>query len=1134
MEDVKVLQISTEKSVANVRELRDYIKELKDALNEEGKTLEENAKDAEDLRAAQAALRDAMYATTKSADDLRSVTDSMIDENGKLVTSTAGLTVSYNDLVHQLADLKSAWRSTTSEAERHDLGDQIDKINSKLKELDASTGTYSRNVGNYTNHITTWMGKMTSGFAATAGGAKSVIQPLTSVTAGLKAMSATPVIAILGLLANAISTVTRELKSSEENTLAMNRALAAFQPIADAMKRTIQGLGESLATLSNWIVDLLDKWGLLSDASKERMALAEQEGELSQQVRDNIVSEARLARDAANLRADAADKEKYSTETRIKFLKEAQMSEQAIYDNRAAIEYEIEKQKSTYSANSAAEQKRLAELEAAVIRTEAEAAQKRRQYTKEITSLRKQDASEARQAAQAAKQAAKEKVAATQAELTAEKDLLKQEAELLAAGSEERLQKEIQARELEYQIAVASAKEKVKNADNLARTLTALEAKYLNDIEKLERDHARAVSAEEVRVLQNRVSAAEQGSADYLVSVVALKRKELQSIERLEGETDAALAARRIAAAKALSDALLAVEEAGIKSRATVIVNATAALYDGELNQLQAVAALRRARLNGMYKEEGESEEAFRERLLQARRDYEDAVDALETATAERRTRAAADRVKTEQEKRLEQELAVRRQALDTIHKMEGENEDEFQARMLAARRDYDDAVERLARETAARRIAQETEYYTAEERQLASSVAAKRKALEDIHKAEEESDDAFYARRLQAWEEYDKALADLAAAAASRSTSSPTGGADIAAIQKEVADRKAALDALHQMEGENEAAFYDRQLEARQQYETALTALITEAGTVRDAEEETRIRSGAEARLALEVELKRRELENLHREEGESEEAFYARMLEARGAYHDALAALAEEQLDQERLVWENRMNAHQQGSDAYLTAAVALKRFELDTLHQMEEESDEEFRARQLAAEKEYQDAMQALWQGRIGLMQSYVSAVSSILGSLADIYEQDSENNEKAAKQAKNLRIATAVIDTISGAVTAYMTAQKLGPPQGLIVGALNAAAVTAAGVAQIAKIKATQVSRNGDGSGGETLSVPTSTAPEIPETPQQTALVDTAYNTQQLNANTRDQRVYILQSDLEESGKQVQVRQTETSF
>ena len=64
------------------------------------------------------------------------------------------------------------------------------------------------------------------------------------------------------------------------------------------------------------------------------------------------------------------------------------------------------------------------------------------------------------------------------------------------------------------------------------------------------------------------------------------------------------------------------------------------------------------------------------------------------------------------------------------------------------------------------------------------------------------------------------------------------------------------------------------------------------------------------------------------------------------------------------------------------------------------------------------------------------------------IADLYETDEENAEKNANKIKALRIAAATVDTISGAIGAFMQASEtIPPPYGQIVGALEAATITA---------------------------------------------------------------------------------------
>ena len=158
--------------------------------------------------------------------------------------------------------------------------------------------------------------------------------------------------------------------------------------------------------------------------------------------------------------------------------------------------------------------------------------------------------------------------------------------------------------------------------------------------------------------------------------------------------------------------------------------------------------------------------------------------------------------------------------------------------------------------------------------------------------------------------------------------------------------------------------------------------------------------------------------------------------------------------------------------------------------------------------------------------------VASTSTIFGAMADIYESNGKEDAKAQKKAKNLRIAGATIDMFQGAVTAYSTAQSLGPIAGPIVGAINAAAVIAAGTANIAKIKAQDVSGSGDSSGSAATA--TVEAPSVEPVVNEVRTVTSASEEDRLNSMAKDQRVYILSSDIEADQQQKRVQVAESTF
>ena len=219
---------------------------------------------------------------------------------------------------------------------------------------------------------------------------------------------------------------------------------------------------------------------------------------------------------------------------------------------------------------------------------------------------------------------------------------------------------------------------------------------------------------------------------------------------------------------------------------------------------------------------------------------------------------------------------------------------------------------------------------------------------------------------------------------------------------------------------------------------------------------------------------------------------------------------------------------------------AQDALERGDLDAyLEYQQEAADLEveietnaLREKKRLREQDAKDAKEKAKQ-QMEVMQSVASATSGILGSIADMYESDEKNSEKNANKIKGLRIASATIDTISGAIGAFMQAvQTIPPPMGAIIGGIQAAAVTAAGIAQIAKIKSTKVS------GSTSNSAPT--APAVTSAPvrtidiQQVRSVTSASEEDRLNQMASDQRVVLVMSDLEVKQNQSRVQVAEASF
>lgn len=156
----------------------------------------------------------------------------------------------------------------------------------------------------------------------------------------------------------------------------------------------------------------------------------------------------------------------------------------------------------------------------------------------------------------------------------------------------------------------------------------------------------------------------------------------------------------------------------------------------------------------------------------------------------------------------------------------------------------------------------------------------------------------------------------------------------------------------------------------------------------------------------------------------------------------------------------------------------------------------------------------------------------AISSILGSIADMYEQDADKNAESAKKAKNIRIASATMDMLGGITTALAGAftTKTGPWD-LVLAGVQAATILASGIANIAKIKQTDVSGNSSGGGASGASSAVVSAPAVV---QQVPLTRTLTGVAEEERLNQAQRVYVVYDDIAQTGRKVEVTENEATF
>lgn len=193
----KVITVDLGNTTTSLKDYKKHIDELRGSLLQLDEASEEYQTIAKEIKAEQDKLNEVMQVGKKTTDAAEG---------------------SYNQLSQTMSELKKQWKATADEAERADLGKQILDINNQLKELDASTGNFQRNVGDYTNAFEKAFDKCLDGIknidgpiGELGGTVKNMIPVIKSINAtaikGLtgikKAIAATGI----GLLVIAVSTL---------------------------------------------------------------------------------------------------------------------------------------------------------------------------------------------------------------------------------------------------------------------------------------------------------------------------------------------------------------------------------------------------------------------------------------------------------------------------------------------------------------------------------------------------------------------------------------------------------------------------------------------------------------------------------------------------------------------------------------------------------------------------------------------------------------------------------------------------------------------------------------------------------------------------------------------------------------
>lgn len=152
-------------------------------------------------------------------------------------------------------------------------------------------------------------------------------------------------------------------------------------------------------------------------------------------------------------------------------------------------------------------------------------------------------------------------------------------------------------------------------------------------------------------------------------------------------------------------------------------------------------------------------------------------------------------------------------------------------------------------------------------------------------------------------------------------------------------------------------------------------------------------------------------------------------------------------------------------------LALEVEAKKAELDTLHQLEEESEEQFQARLLAKRQEYANAMKALADYEQQVEVNKYKAIAGAMSALSGLLGEFSEDSKEAAIASKALALGTIAIQQGVAIAQAVQTATRSSATWVDMLAAIAAvvAGVTATIVPAVKMVKSAKFSTGGYVSG-----------------------------------------------------------------
>ena len=382
-----------------IRKIAEYRSQL-DVLRKREQTLKDDLKAGRISREQyNLKLSETKIATQQYNDAIRML-NKQVQNQLKLEKEQEGSLVALRaELSNATAAYDALSREEREGTKGKELQNHINAITEELKEAEEETQRFYRNVGNYEAAILKaaqsnipFLDSIIK-MQTELGGVKQAFNVGKTAVIGfskqLLALLTNPIVAILASIAAAIMLVSKAINSSEEASNRWNIITAPLSRSLDFLLNIVQRLAggilsvvESGAKMIGWIAKMAEKLpGIgkyirdINDANREAIKLAKEEAAIAKQARTDQVQNAKDQLEGARLRQQAKDKEKFTAEERLAFVKQANKLEEEQAKRNvdlATREFELLRKRSEWAENDAETNDKLAELEAAKYNAEKE------------------------------------------------------------------------------------------------------------------------------------------------------------------------------------------------------------------------------------------------------------------------------------------------------------------------------------------------------------------------------------------------------------------------------------------------------------------------------------------------------------------------------------------------------------------------------------------------------------------------------------------------------------------------------------------------------------------------------------------------------------------------------------------